>query len=165
MAIRPRLVAVSLTAALVGLLARPSVASADVTAFLGTSVTQGQRLARGAAAGTGLVVVGFEFEVAQLAERTDEGDPGLTTGMVNVLLQTPLEVSRTQFYATSGVGLYRERLASSQETSTAANIGGGVKIRITGPLKLRLDYRLIRLRGEPIRQSVHRLYAGATLGF
>lgn len=160
---RAQIARLSNATVLVGLLASPSIASADITAFLGTSLTPGGRLARGAAVGTGLVVVGFELEVAQLLEQTSE--PSLTTGMVNVLLQTPLEVSRTQFYATTGVGLYRERFAAYQETSTAANIGGGAKIRVTGPLKLRLDYRLFRLRGEPFRPTVHRLYAGATLGF
>jgi opacity protein-like surface antigen len=74
-------------------------------------------------------------------------------------------VSRTQFYATTGVGLYRERLGSRRETSGLADLGGGAKIRVTGPLKLRVDYRFFRLRGTPVRQTSHRVYAGATLGF
>lgn len=162
---RRRLTGCSATLALSAALLTPKAACADITAFLGTSLNPTGQWSRGVAAGTGLVIIGFEFEVAQASEQIDDGEPGLTTGSVNVLLQTPLEVSRTQFYATSGVGLYRERLGDVQETNVAGNIGGGVKIRMTGPLKVRLDYRMFRLRGEPLRQTAHRLYAGATLGF
>ncbi|HUU34455.1 MAG TPA: hypothetical protein VMW48_10345 [Vicinamibacterales bacterium] len=143
----------------------PTVAWADVTAFLGASPTSAARLARGAAVGAGLVVVAFEVEAAQFAERTGEGAPGLSTGMANVLVQTPIAVSGMQFYGTAGVGVYRERLASRQETSVAGNVGGGIKIKVTGPLRLRLDYRLFRLRGAPVNAVYHRLYAGANLGF
>ena len=147
------------------LVASTSPAVADVTAFLGVSPTPGVRIARGVAAGAGLVVVAFEVEAAQILEQVSKGEPGLSTGMANVLVQTPLPVSGMRFYGTAGVGLYRERLGTRQETSGAANIGGGVKIGVAGPLKLRLDYRLFRLRGDPLRATYHRLYAGATLGF
>ena len=144
--------------------ATPAIAKADITAFLGASPTTALRLARGVAAGAGLVVVAFEFEAAQLAERESEGAPGLTTGMANVLVQTPLAVSGMQFYGTTGVGVYRERAGTARETSVAGNIGGGVKIKVAGPLRLRLDYRLFRLQGAPLNATYHRLYAGATLG-
>ncbi|MGD9905550.1 MAG: hypothetical protein AB7U83_18930 [Vicinamibacterales bacterium] len=143
----------------------PAGAGADVTAFLGASPTGGTRAARGLAAGAGIVVVGFELEVASLTEDAAAAAPGLTTGMANVMLQTPVEVSRVQAYGTTGLGLYRERAGDDTETSLAANLGGGVKIRLAGPLKLRLDYRLFRLRGEPRLDVVHRFYAGATIGF
>ncbi len=143
----------------------PSVARADVTAFLGASPTSAFRLARGAAAGVGLVVVGFEVEAAQLLERASEGAPGLSTGMANVLVQTPIPVSGLRFYGTVGAGVYRERLDAWQETSVGGNIGGGVKIAVAGPLRVRLDYRLFRLRGAPLIDTYHRFYAGANLGF
>lgn len=161
-----RTAAALLAAALVFI---PGVAAADVTAFLGLSPTPSTRLARGASAGMGLVIVGFEVEVAQVAAALDETAPSLTTGSVNVLLQTPIEVSRAQFYATTGGTFYRETLddpaAPHRETHVGANIGGGVKLRVAGPLKLRLDYRLFRLRGAPLHPTVHRVYAGGTLGF
>ncbi len=150
---------------MLGLLATPMAARADVTAFLGVSPTPGLRLGRGAAAGAGLVVVAFEVEAAQLLERAEDGEPGLVTGMANLLVQTPLDLSGMQFYATAGAGFYRERLGAHQETNGGANIGGGVKVGVAGPLKLRLDYRLFRLRGAPLHSTYHRLYAGATLGF
>lgn len=152
-------------AAVLCVAASAAPARADITAFLGLSPTSSTRLARGVAAGAGLIVVAFEFEGAQLVERPEDGAPGLTTGMANLLVQTPIAVSRMQFYGTSGVGVYRERLDSLQETSLAGNVGGGVKIRVAGPLRLRLDYRLFRLRGAPVNATYHRLYAGANLGF
>jgi hypothetical protein len=147
------------------LLAAPNAATADVTAFLGLSPTPGTHLARGGSVGLSFIVVGFELEYARLSEDEDDERPGLTTGMGNLLVQTPIEVSRTQLYATTGAGFYRERLGTRQETSVAGNLGGGLKIRVAGPLKLRLDYRLFRLRGDPLHDTYHRLYAGATLGF
>jgi len=46
------------------------------------------------------------------------------------------------------------------------NTGGGAKINVIGPLRLRVDYRALKLRGEPLRDSViHRWYAGVNLAF
>jgi hypothetical protein len=143
----------------------PSRAAADVTAFLGITPTPENRAARGFAFGFGLLVIGFEFEYANTVEDGLEGLPSLQTGAGNVLLQTPVEVSGVQLYATAGAGLYRERLLERQETSFATNVGGGAKIRLAGPLRLRLDYRVFRLQGDPLHQTYQRFYAGANLGF
>lgn len=148
-----------------GVLAAPAAARADVTAFLGASPTPGLHLGRGASVSAGFIVVAFEIEAAQILEQTTDAEPALATGMGNILVQTPLEVSRMQFYGTAGAGVYRERLGTIQETNGAVNLGGGVKIGLAGPLKLRLDYRLFRLRGAPLHPTWHRVYAGATLGF
>ncbi|MCC7243449.1 MAG: hypothetical protein IT180_16105, partial [Acidobacteria bacterium] len=75
------------------------------------------------------------------------------------------EVSGVQVYGTGGVGLYREALVAASETSTAVNLGGGAKIRLLGPLRLRLDYRVFRLQGSPLNQTYQRFYAGANLAF
>jgi len=40
-----------------------------------------------------------------------------------------------------------------------------VKIRLIGPLRARFDYRVFRLRGEPLYDVVHRFYVGANLNF
>jgi len=145
--------------------ALPEQAAADITAFIGVTPTPENRAARGFAFGFGLLIVGFEFEYASTVEDRVEGLPSLRTGSGNVLLQTPIEVSGVSLYGTLGGGLYRERLASRQETSFVTNVGGGAKIRLVGPLRVRLDYRLFRLRGDPLHQTYHRLYAGANLGF
>lgn len=146
-------------------LAVPSVARADITAFLGITPTPQSRLTRGAAAGMGLVAVGFEVEVASTVEHVTDGVPGLRTGMANGIVQTPIAVSGVQFYGTAGAGVYRESLAGTSETNVAVNLGGGVKVKLAGPLRLRADYRLFRLRGAPVYETYHRLYAGLTLGF
>lgn len=147
------------------LLALPRPAAADLTAFLGISPTPENRSVRGFGLGFGLLILGFEFEYSSAVEDEDEGLPSLRTGSANILLQTPLEMSGFQFYATLGGGAYRERLADRQETHFASNIGGGTKIRLAGPLRLRLDYRVFRLQGNPLHDTYQRFYAGANLGF
>ncbi|MEZ5284429.1 MAG: hypothetical protein R2712_06400 [Vicinamibacterales bacterium] len=140
-------------------------AAADITAFLGVTPTPENRIVRGLSGGLGLLIIGFEFEYANATEDEEALLPGLRTYSGNVLLQTPVEVSGVQLYGTAGVGLYRERLLDASETSTAVNLGGGAKIRLLGPLRLRLDYRVFRLQGDPINQNYQRFYAGANLAF
>lgn len=156
------------SAALVVLLVSAARADADVTAFLGAHTNPERQLLRGVAAGFGFLVVGFEFEYADAGE--DEGDetPALRTGSANVLLQTPFPIAGFQFYGTTGVGFYRETLEvrDHQETNVTFNTGGGAKITLIGPLRVRLDYRILKLQGDPLRPStVHRVYAGVNLAF
>lgn len=89
----------------------------------------------------------------------------MRTGSGNVLFQTPVEIKGMQFYGTTGGGVYRERLGEIQETHFSSNIGGGVKVRLAGPLRARFDYRVFRLSGEPINQTYQRFYAGGNLAF
>jgi hypothetical protein len=151
--------------ALVILLGSPRPASADITAFLGLSPSPERHMARGFAVGFGLLVIGFEFEYANLSEDELEGIPRLRTGSGNVLLQTPIEVSGISFYGTVGGGMYQERLLLRQETHFASNIGGGVKIRLVGPLRVRVDYRVFRLQGDPLYETYQRFYVGGNLAF
>jgi hypothetical protein len=138
-------------------------ARADVTAFWGLSPTPATRTTKGFAFGINLLVVGFELEYANTVEDPVSLAPGLRTGMVNGLVQTP--TSKTQIYLTAGGGFFRERLGSAAETNIGTNIGGGVKIGLAGPLRLRLDYRVYSLRGSPIEPHPQRFYAGANLSF
>ena len=85
--------------------------------------------------------------------------------MGNVLLQTPVPIAGLQFYATAGAGGYRERLGERQETSVGLNAGGGVKIRIAGPIRVRLDYRVFSLRGRALHPTIQRVYAGVNFAF
>ena len=152
-------------AAMLLVLAVPRAAFADLTAFIGLSPTGDTRSARGFGVGFGFLIIGFEFEYANVIEDEDNLSPGLRTGSGNVLVQTPIEVSGIQFYGTVGGGVFRERLLEQQETHFTTNLGGGAKIRLAGPLRLRLDYRLFRLRGSPIHETYQRIYAGANLKF
>lgn len=148
-----------------GLVALARPAGADLTAFMGSSVSPDARLVRGAAIGSGLLVLGFEFEYATTGEDLTTGSPALRTGMANVLLQTPVTFLRMQPYVTTGTGLYRERLGSTQDTGIGFNTGGGVKITLAGPLRLRLDYRVFRLGNDAVVSPSHRVYAGLNLKF
>jgi Outer membrane protein beta-barrel domain len=144
-------------------------AFADATVFIGSTTTPANRAVKGAAFGISLLVVGFEFEYADTGEDTLEAAPSLRTAMANVLLQTPIPVAGVQFYATLGAGGYRERLGEQpnrfQETHWGINTGAGVKVSLLGPVRARLDYRVFKLRGEPLHSTVHRVYAGVNLAF
>jgi opacity protein-like surface antigen len=151
---------------LIGLaLVAPSSASADITAFLGTNPTPVNRLTTGFGVGVGLVIVGFEFEYGHTRENLDELVPGLRTYMFNGLLQTPIPIAGMQFYGTAGGGVYREALDDVSETNVGINVGGGVKVSLAGPLRLRFDYRIFTLQGDPRHSKPQRFYAGVNLKF
>jgi hypothetical protein len=147
------------------LLAAPSRASADITGFIGVNPTPSSRPLKGFAIGAGMLIVGFEFEYGSTNEDVQEGAPKLRTYMGNGLLQTPIPIAGMQFYATAGGGVYRETLGASSETHVGINVGGGVKMTLAGPLRLRLDYRVFTLQGEPRYAKPQRFYAGLNLKF
>jgi hypothetical protein len=141
-------------------------AFADGTLFLGTVTTPANHATKGFAVGAGFLVVGVEFEYAATSEDSEHAAPSLKTGMGNFYLQTPIPIVGMQFYWTSGAGGYRERLGEShQETNLIFNTGGGAKVSLTGPLKVRLGYRVLKLQGSPLFSTLHRLYAGLNLSF
>ena len=145
-----------------------TAAFADLTAFIGAQVNDERQAFRGVAVGFGLLIVGVEFEYAHAGEDESSGLSSLTSGSGNVFLQTPVPIYGIRLYFTTGAGVYREKLEriNFQETNLALNTGGGAKITLIGPLRARLDYRIINLRGEPLRPSVvHRIYAGINLAF
>lgn len=147
---------------LVGLLVPAAPARADFTTFLGVSTTPSARPAKGFAAGIGLIVIGFEFEYAGVAERVADQAPSLRTGMLNGLVQTP---TKTQLYLTAGGGFFRERLGTASETSVGTNLGGGIKFSLAGPIRLRVDYRVFNLRGSPRYAHPQRIYGGLNIAF
>jgi opacity protein-like surface antigen len=157
-------------AALVMVLLMPSIASADITAFLGINGTPSNRSVKGFAIGAGLLVAGFEFEYANTNEDLSDATelaPGLRTFMFNGLVQTPVAIAGFQPYATAGGGVYRETLSvpDVSETNFAVNVGGGVKVNLAGPLRLRFDYRVLSLKGDALHPTVQRFYAGVNLKF
>ena len=144
----------------------PATASADVTAFFGVNPTPSNRVVSGFSGGIGLLIVAFEFEYANTVQDLDQLAPGLKTYMVNGLLQTPVPIGGMQFYATGGGGVFTESIEEDSETDVGWNIGGGVKMNLAGPLRLRLDYRVFSFRGDDVRHAKpHRFYAGLNLKF
>ena len=147
---------------LVIIVASASPARADLTAFWGVSPSPTTQSVKGFAVGFSFLVIGFEGEYSNTTEDQGTAAPGLRTGMINGLVQTP---TKTQFYLTAGGGFFREYLGTAAETSFGTNIGGGVKISLVGPLRLRLDYRVLNLRGTPVTAHPQRFYAGANISF
>lgn len=149
-------------ASLVGALLAPAVARADVTAFWGAGTTPVTRASRGLAFGVSLVVVGFEVEYGNTVENADESAPSLRTGTINGLIQTP---TKTQLYVTVGGGFYHEGLGTEGVTGFGTNLGGGIKLPLAGPLRLRVDYRVFSLHGSPRFRSSQRIYGAMNFNF
>ena len=149
------------------LLAVAAPARADITGFIGANTTPNNRQTRGFALGAGLLVVGFEFEYAYTTDSDEPSTlaPSLKTGVGNVLLQTPFPVLGLQPYFETGGGIYRETLGTHQDTGFALNTGGGVKVSLVGPLRLRVDYRVFKLGSGALYSPAHRVYAGLNLKF
>lgn len=152
---------VALGAFLFALVAAP--AQADLTGFLGANTTPANRRVRGAAIGVGLLIVGFEFEYATTTDDPTALAPSLKTGMGNLILQAPTAFFGFQPYVTTGAGIYREALGTHQDTSVGFNTGGGVKVSLIGPIRLRVDYRVFKLGGGALHSPAHRIYAGLNL--
>lgn len=152
-----------LVLAAVSVLGVATSARADITAFIGTSPTPANRLVRGGAVGAGLLIIGFELEYSAVDEDLTDAAPSLKTGMGNVILQAPF--SDFQPYLTTGAGLFHESLGTHSETSFGTNAGGGVKIGLAGPVRLRVDYRVFKLGSGALNSPAHRIYAGLNLKF
>jgi len=140
-------------------------ASADITAFIGANTTPANRQVRGGALGFGLLIVGFELEYAFTPDAPPANAPSLKTGMGNVLLQSPTAFFGVQPYFTTGGGIYREELGLQQDTGFGLNTGGGVKVTLIGPVRLRVDYRVFKLGSGALNSPAHRIYAGLNLKF
>ncbi len=152
--------------ALLVLLGVSAPARADLTVFAGLQSTPEIRPSTGISLGFGLLVVGWEVEIARAVQQQDDGVPSLSTGTGSVYVQNPIPISGVQFYAIAGAGLYRERLdLAYQQTDVHIALGGGAKIELAGPLKLRLDYRVFKLRDAVAGGNPQRIYAGLALAF
>jgi len=154
-----------LAAASLLILTMAAPARADVTAFIGANMTPDNRQARGAAFGIGLLVIGFEGEYSFTPDDPLATAPALWTGMGNLLLQSPVPFFGFQPYFTTGGGFYHESLGLHSSTGVALNTGGGVKMNLVGPLRLRIDYRIFKLGSSALYSPAHRLYAGINIKF
>ena len=141
----------------------PARAWADATAFWGLNYTPTTRTAKGFAIGVSLVIIGFEYEYSHTSEDEPQAAPNLLSHMGNVLVQTP--TGRAQLYFTAGGGFYQETYRTFETNGFGTNLGGGLKFTIAGPLRLRVDYRIFTLRGDPLYPHPKRLYFGATIAF
>jgi hypothetical protein len=85
--------------------------------------------------------------------------------MGNVLLQSPVKFFGVQPYFTTGGGLFQEKLGTHSETNLGLNSGGGAKVNLVGPIRLRIDYRVFKLGSGALYSPAHRIYAGLNLKF
>jgi len=141
----------------------PSPARADATAFFGVTTTPTNRTAKGFALGMSLAVIGFEYEYSNTSEDEVNAAPELSTHMGNVLVQTP--TGKVQLYFTTGGGYYTETYRALVTNGFGTNLGGGAKITLVGPLRLRVDYRVFSLHGTPLYTTPKRFYGGVVLNF
>lgn len=160
---KPRILAATFLLTCAFLAATASPARADITAFLGLSPTPDRHAVKGLSVGAGFLIVGFEGEYASISEDLAEALPGLRTYSANVLAQTPTD--GVQLYGTVGALAFRETLGTTQETHVGTNIGAGVKIKVLGPVRVRLDYRIFKLQGSPIHDVYQRFYVGGNIKF
>ena len=142
----------------------------NITAFCGVAMAPGPHPAIGVAVGhkPHPGPVSLEFEYWRSWRDPIEGVPAIGTFAVNILTELSPRQSRFQFYGTFGAGLYA-LLHEDQvsEVTDARNIGGGAKVSLAGPLKLRMDYRaffLTKLDGKDLSNE-HRFYVGIVAGF
>jgi len=155
----------TLAVTLLLLAAAAAPARADVTAFLGANMTPSSRQVRGGALGFGILILGVELEYGFTPDDPAANAPSLKTGSGNVLLQTPVAIFRVQPYFTTGGGFYQEEIGVHSDSGFAFNTGGGVKISLAGPLRLRVDYRVFKLGSGALNSPAQRLYAGLNLKF
>jgi hypothetical protein len=143
----------------------PAPASADATLFFGKTLSSpNHRTVRGFAVGASMLVVGFELEIANIREDPTLHEPSLRTTSATVFAQT-FNIAGIQLYIGTGAGYYRERLGADEATGLVFNNGGGVKVKLAGPLRVRVDYRIFNLRGNPQRSKIQRVYGGLNLAF
>jgi hypothetical protein len=115
--------------------------AADATVLAGLLSAGGPRPSVGFAFGYCPSVAGFEIEYFGTpgGSTTDHSSAG---GIFASLVVQPATASKVQLFAIGGLGIWGETFADGSGVSYAKNIGGGVKIPIARPLRLRLDYRL-----------------------
>jgi opacity protein-like surface antigen len=141
---------------------RPRTASADATAFVGFSPTLATRSATGFSVGVSLLILGFEFEYAHINDSPTNAVPSVGTGMFNAVVMTP---TKMQLYLTAGGGVYHESLNAVGHTNVGLNVGGGVKIPIAGPIRVRVDYRVFNLNNSNTAKPIQRFYGGLNIAF
>ncbi len=141
----------------------PRPAAADVTGFYGLNVSPWVQQTKGLAVGVTVVAVGVEFEYSSWTEDVAAKKPGLTTFAANVLLQTPISIKGLRIYGTAGAEVYRMVSGADDKLGVGLNVGGGVKITVTGPISIRLDYRIFPLASPIVAGKPQRAYAGLNL--
>ena len=139
----------------------PSRAFADFTAFLGVNPTPVNRPVRGFSGGAGLPHRRLRVRVCE----HERGRGAVGAEAADLHVQRPrADAGSHRRHAVLRYRRrrrrYRERLFDFTETHVGYNIGGGIKMSLAGPLRLRFDYRVFTLKGEPRHTNPQRFYVG-----
>jgi hypothetical protein len=95
-------------------------------------------------------VIGFEVDHMRTLGDQTPSRPRIEWTGASMLVQFHIVPRRLQAYGAVGGGVYTQTLGGDRSAGGgAANAGGGVKIALAGPLKLRLDYRVLFLSDDP----------------
>ena len=165
-----------LASALIGLLATAGPASADATVYAGAVTGGGSRSVVGGAIGffpreTG-AVIGFEIDHMRTIGGVTPSRPRIESSGGALLVQVYVVPRRFQAYGALGGGVFSQDGGDQTAAGIAANFGGGIKITLAGPLRIRLDYRLFVLSQNPDQslealsyKHPQRVTAGLALAF
>ena len=140
-------------------------ARADATAFLGANLSPANRQVNGVSAGVSLVIVGLSSSMRNATDdqggRARRSRPGWATCCCRRRSPSPAS-SRTSPSAAACITKPGTRIATP---AFGMNTGGGVKISLVGPIRLRVDYRVFKLGSGALNTPAHRIYAGLNLKF
>ena len=141
-------------------------ARADATAFIGANTTPSNRPVKGFAVGMGLLIVAFEFEYAD----DERGCGGAGAGAEDrhgerAAADAGCRSSGFSRISRPAAGSIARRSARTRRPGCGTNVGGGVKVSLAGPLRLRVDYRVFKLGSGALNSPAHRFYAGLNLKF
>lgn len=112
----------------------------------------------------------LEVEYAGTLGRKSGTAPRAASATLNLLIRTPLQVRRAHMYAIAGIGLYGESSGESGSGELSPVVlGVGTKLSLSGPVALRIDYRVFVVRreaGDPRVGTMvpQRLSVGLTFG-
>jgi len=142
----------------------------NLTAFAGAAMTPDAHAVSGIGVGVrpqpGPVSIEFEYSRSQIDRARSV--PSIMTLAANFLVQVPVRQSRFELYGAFGLGFYvLQPDRQSGDADSAWNFGGGAKVTLAGPVKLRMDYRVFRLAPIPGRHhsDLRRLSLGIVAGF
>lgn len=142
--------------------ARP--ATADLVVFRGAAKGDSGRTVNGVGLGLSAGLVGLEFEYARTRGTDAPNTPALQTGIATLLVQAPLRWG-IRVYGAAGGGLYQVPQGETADIGFLISGGGGMSLPLLRPVRLRLDYRHLRLGRSAGRPAPHRVTLGLILPF
>jgi hypothetical protein len=149
--------------------AEPETTGVALTVLSGVTM-QVRRPAIGGAVGYCLESVCVETEYARTFENSVSRAPAVSTLGFRFLVLFRSPVQHIKLYGVYGVGMHLEKGRYANEgVNEYRNLGGGGLLTLAGPLELRLEYRLLILRGldhdPPFQWHPQYLSTGLTVSF